>query len=235
MSYIASRLPTLAACRRTAVLAAAAFALCSASAAVAGRSKRSKQPDVQQEQSDGRSQNKPTARFDAVDATSFTISEQVRINGDARTAYDDAVRFLQQGQFQQGIDLLLKVTEAVPDVTAPYIDLGMAYTRIGDFAHAEAALKTAIELNPEHPAAYNELGLLYREMGRFADARTSYEKALAIYPGFHYAQRNLAILCDLYLNDLPCAITHYKAYSEAVPDDKEVTIWIADLGKRAGQ
>lgn len=235
MSYIASPSPVRGTSGRVLLLVVGAVALCSTTSAFAGRSKRSEQESARQEQSNARSKNKPTARFDVTDASSFTISEQVRINGDARSMYDDALRFLEQGQYQQGITLLLQVTQAVPAVTAPYIDLGMAYARIGDFEHAEASLKTAVEINPKHPDAYNELGLLYREMGRFADARTSYENALAIYPGFHYAQRNLAILCDLYLNDVPCALEHYKAYSEAVPDDKEVTIWIADLGQRAGQ
>lgn len=235
MLHIVSRSPMRFTCGRALLLVLTSVALCATTSAFAGRSKRSERSDTSQDQGAAESKNKPTAHFDLTDASSFTISEQVRINGDARNMYDDAVRFLEQGQYQQGIDLLLQVTQAAPGVTAPYIDLGVAYTRMGDFEHAEASLKTAIELNPKHPAAYNELGLLYREMGRFADARTSYEKALAIYPGFHYAQKNLAILCDLYLNDVPCALEHYKAYSEAMPDDKEATIWIADLSKRAGQ
>jgi tetratricopeptide (TPR) repeat protein len=176
-----------------------------------------------------------TARFDAVDDLSFTITEQARISGEARAQYDNAVQLLEQQRYEQGIAQLLGVVEKAPDVTAPYIDLGIAYKRLGNFERAEASLKKALEINPSHPVAYDELGLLYRETGRFTAARESYEKALAIHAGFHFAHRNLGILCDIYLNDLPCALAHYEAYSRAEPDDKEVTIWIADLRSRLGQ
>jgi tetratricopeptide (TPR) repeat protein len=169
------------------------------------------------------------------DATGFTVTQEIRVSGDVRAEYDQALRLLAQRQYEPGIALLVKVTESAPAAIAPHVDLGIAYTLSGDLDRAEASLKKALEINPDHPIANNELGMVYRRKGRFTDARANYEKALAVSPSFHFAHRNLAILCDLYLMDVGCALTHYEAYARAVPDDQDAAKWIADLRTRAGR
>jgi tetratricopeptide (TPR) repeat protein len=169
------------------------------------------------------------------DGNGFTITERVPVTDEVRADYEAAVRLLQKAQYQEGIALLVKVTEQAPALTAAHIDLGIAYARTGDLDQAETSLLKAVEANPQHPVALNELGLVQRRKGQFAKARASYEAALTQFADFHYAHRNLAILCDLYIGDDPCALEHYMAYSRIVPDDAEVVKWMADLRSRANK
>lgn len=175
------------------------------------------------------------ASMETADEFGFTITEQARVGGSARTDYQVALGYLEQGRHEQGIELLESVAAETPQLSAPRIDLGIAYRRAGDLEAAERNLLLALAANSGHPVAHNELGIVYRKTGRFAAARSSYEAALAIYPDYHYARRNLAVLCDLYLSDLNCALENYEAYMATVPSDDEVSIWISDIRARLGQ
>jgi Tfp pilus assembly protein PilF len=169
------------------------------------------------------------------DESGFTITEKVNVSTSVRSKFNDAMRFLGEKQYDRGIALLADATEAAPNVTSLHIDLGIAYGQIGDHERAEESIKRALQLNPLHPVAHNELGIIYRKTGRFKRARKSYESALEVHPDFHFARRNLAILCDVYLGDLGCALENYQAYSQAVTDDEAVDMWIADLRDRIGE
>ena len=177
----------------------------------------------------------PVTKIAIEETVGFTITEDARIDSETRIDYDRALRALEQGSLDEGIATLESVAERAPELSAPLVDLGIAYHIAGRLEDAKRSLTLALELNPDHPVALNELGIVYRKSGQFNDARKSYEASLAIYPGYHYARRNLAILCDLYLADTRCALENYEAYMATVPSDDEASMWIKDLRYRIEQ
>jgi Tfp pilus assembly protein PilF len=162
----------------------------------------------------------------------FILTEVPRMDEASQRTFDRAVAMLENQEYGQAVDLLEEVIEQSPGVTAPYIDIAIAYQRIGKLEEAEGHLKTALSLFPDHPVACNEYGVVYRKSGRFAEARAIYERAIARFPEYYPAHRNLGILCDLYLSDPACALEHYEIYSDANPEDRQVKLWIAELRAR---
>ncbi len=164
----------------------------------------------------------------------FIIIEVPQIDEASRKDFELAVGMLNNREYDRAIELLEKVIEQSPGVTAPYIDIAIAYQHIDKLQQAEEYLKIALQLVPEHPVASNEYGLLYRKTGRFSEARAIYEKAIERFPDYYPLHRNLGILCDLYLNDPTCALEQYEIYSQVMPEDKHVKLWIVDLRSRLG-
>jgi Flp pilus assembly protein TadD len=186
----------------------------------------------EQRRAGGQASKGPTVRLEVLAGAGFTITDAARVSAELRERYLAAIGYLEQGLHERGVAELRAVTEQAPGLANPHVDLGIAYGRVGDWAKAAASLEQAVATGANHPIAWSELALVYRKQGRFADARSSYEKALALYPEFHVANKNLAILCDLYQRDYSCALRHYRAYHALAPDDAQAAIWIADIEGR---
>lgn len=167
------------------------------------------------------------SRNETAEGVYFVENKSVDLS--VRMDFDKAVKLLQDGRYEKAVELLNKVIQGSQHNSSPYINIAIAYEKLGDVVRAEENLKKALEINPEHPVARNEYALLYRKTGRYAEARKQYEAVLLKYPEFYPARKNLGVLCELYLNDAPCALEQYEAYSNAFPEDETVKLWIAGL------
>lgn len=158
--------------------------------------------------------------------------QDVAVSGDVQRTFDQALQLLEQEQYDTAIALLQNVIEQEQRLTAPYINLAMAYRHKGDDKLAEENLLKALAIDHTQPVANNELGIIYRKQGRFTDAKQVYTNALSEYPDYLPVIKNLGILCDLYMRDPQCALEQFEKYQRQVPDDKTIKVWIADLKTR---
>jgi TolA-binding protein len=160
------------------------------------------------------------------------IVENHQVDPEIRQEFQQALTMLEAENYADAIRLLKGVTGKTSKYTAPFINLGIAYARTGDLEKAEENFNKALEINSQHPVASNELGLVYRQTGRYSEARQLYESLLSLYPDFLPARKNLGVLCDIYIQDLDCALEQYKEYLKGIPDDEKVKIWVADVKSR---
>jgi Flp pilus assembly protein TadD len=148
----------------------------------------------------------------------------------AQVHYRAALELMQRELFDEAAQSFEAMTRTYPDLSGPYLNLGIIHTRQGRTAEAEGVLRVAAERDPRNPLAWNLLGLAYREAGRFADARAAYEQALAIDSGYGDARFNLAVLYDLYLQQPEQALINYELYRRAGGEgDAMLERWIAEL------
>jgi Tfp pilus assembly protein PilF len=78
-----------------------------------------------------------------------------------------------------------------PNDAGMYVQLGVAYQRIGERNKAEIAFAKAVELAPGDPLAWSNYANLDAAAGFYADAREKWDKALEIDPAFAPALEGL--------------------------------------------
>jgi tetratricopeptide (TPR) repeat protein len=159
----------------------------------------------------------------------------VDVDSDVELDFKKAIVLMQEEHYAQAVPVLESVIEREKRLPAPYVNIAIAYNKLGNTQKAEENLISALKLDIGHPVANNELGLLYRKTGKFNAARTAYQNAIKDNPQYLPAIRNLGVLCDLYLHDFQCALEQFEDYLELKPDDKTAEIWVADVKRRLGK
>ena len=162
------------------------------------------------------------------------VVAEFKVSNVLQQKYKVALEHMQSEDYRQAIAAMEKIVAEEPRVSGPWINMAIAYRKLDEIKKAESAIQKALETNPDNPYALNQAGIIGREMGEFSTAEEMYKRAIAEYPNYANAHLNLAILCDLYLQKIVCAKSHYQAYQELSQEtDKSVVAWINDLDRRS--
>lgn len=139
---------------------------------------------------------------------------------DALNSFDDtAARQI----FQQFID-------KYPTMSGAYVNLALIAYRQDDFPKAVELVNQTLDLNPSQAEAYHLRAQLQINNGNINDAREDYLKALQIKPNYGNAHYNLALLYDIYLQDIQQASIHYEIYLSLPGQKDEATKdWVNHL------
>ena len=148
---------------------------------------------------------------------------------EVKQKYAYALQLMGAGNHDAALKMFNDISDLNNGLSGPYVNRGLIYIKLNDKVKAEDQFKEAIIRNADNVTALNQLGIILREKKDFDGARTQYEAALLVNENHMNAHLNLGILCDIYLQDKPCAMQHFNAYLELKGEDEAVTNWVVDL------
>ncbi|MCB0420779.1 MAG: tetratricopeptide repeat protein [Bdellovibrionales bacterium] len=124
---------------------------------------------------------------------------------------DRALRFYQQGQFQQARDVWQKLSKLYPQNKEVRVNLAMSFKKLKQNKQAIEELQRLIQLDPQYGVAYNNLALLAAEEGNFLLAQNSLEAAISHAPNLVEPLFNLASLYER-IGSFQQSILYYKKF-----------------------
>ena len=144
--------------------------------------------------------------------------------------YQQALDYLHIQQYREAIQILDPIAKNHPQHFGAWINLATAYYGEGDITTTQNTAQHAVSINDSEPEIHNLLGLLAVENKQYRAAETSYLLAIKIAPDFTLAHYNLALLYDIYYQDIPAAYKHYNLYlANTQQKDIETQEWVEQL------
>src|SRR5687768_7864048 len=102
-----------------------------------------------------------------------------------------AIISIQQGNFNEAIELVKKAIEVNPTWVGAFFTLGNLYLDIGDLDSSIINFQEVIELEPGFIEAYLNLGNIYQKIGDSNQAKINYKKIIELQPNFSQAYNYL--------------------------------------------
>lgn len=117
-----------------------------------------------------------------------------------------------------------------PEMAGAYTNLALIQFENSEYDQAIELVNRAIELNDRQAQAYNLRAQLKIIDAKIHEAKDDYHKAIELNPKYTNAQYNLALLYDLYLQDVKLAVKHYEIYMSLIKQVDETTRnWLGHL------
>lgn len=161
------------------------------------------------------------------------LQQRVDVPEQVQKPFEEAVAAMQSEDWEVAQELLQTIVESHPELSGPYVNLGIVYWQLNDMEASSQAFDQAINANPLNHDAYNQYAILQREQGRFEAAEALYLTALEVWPHNMVAHRNLGILYDLYFGEFEKAMQHYEMANKIAKEpSRELQGWVLDLQRR---
>jgi tetratricopeptide (TPR) repeat protein len=115
-------------------------------------------------------------------------------------------------------------------LAGPYVNLAIIAIQDKNSEEAFKLVNLALNKNPNLAQALNLLAFLEQQEGKIQQAEKHYQDAIKNKDDYAIAHYNIALLYDIYLQDIDKAIVHYERYMKLINNkDKRTADWLEQL------
>lgn len=144
--------------------------------------------------------------------------------------YKSAIIALNNNELDKAEQLFITMSERQPNIAGSWANLALISIKKADLTQAEFYAKTALAKNANMPQALNLSGYLAQKKGEINKAKSYYLSAISHKSDYALAHYNVALLFDIYLQDIAKAIEHYQFYlAYSKTKDENTENWLEGL------
>lgn len=144
--------------------------------------------------------------------------------------YKSGITALNNKDYAKAQRIFTQLIRNQPALAGPYTNLALLHYKNGKLDESLKLVNKALELNPNQAQAYNLRAQIYIKNNKVNDAKNDYIKAIQLKPDYINAQYNLALLYDIYLQEIELAIQHYEIYMTLIKKPDQATQeWVSHL------
>jgi tetratricopeptide (TPR) repeat protein len=134
------------------------------------------------------------------------------------TNYNKGITANSTMNYEEAVGFFKKAVGVMPEDAKGHVNLGVAYSMLGETDNALAAFKAGTEADSASTDAWRNLGITYQSLGRFPEAREAFEKVVELAPDDPDGMFSLG---DMYFNskEFERALELYEQAAEIRTDD----------------
>ena len=147
-----------------------------------------------------------------------------------RNKYKKALTLLNHDKLDAAKEIFQQLKSDRPELAGPYANLAIIALKNNEPEKALELVKLALTKNPNLAQALNLLAYLEQVSGEIKLAEKHYKEAIKNKSNYAIAHYNIALLYDVYLQDIESAIPHYERYMELINnEDKSTADWLEQI------
>jgi len=168
-----------------------------------------------------------------IKSTAIDPMADIQINSEIKKVYSQVSKLDKKNKFSEALVLLNEIEFKYPQLSGPSYQKSRILLRQENYDKALEQAELSISKNKRNYYSHNLKAVILRSKGDFQASKSAYLDAINVYPDYPNSHLNLGVLADLYLRDLPLALSYYQNYMKLTGNrDEKVKNWIVEIQRR---